>query len=157
MTNWSPTNKPALSTLVKVNPTYTTKYPGTWRVKSHRVKNVLIARVDTTGKDLIVNPELLMPAVKPVTDPLNSTAVGNVEPVAETIPFYPILHQGTVVKVSGPTWKENPNQLFVVHTDNAYKNNSVRLSYLGGRSAYWPRVPRGYITVVDPADILKNA
>jgi hypothetical protein len=166
MTNWSPTHKPAIGTKVIINPQLNhVKYAGiVWMVKKWRQKNVLLARANgAVGKDLIVNPEMLLPAPtpQPVADPLSSTSLTGTEMAAivETVPYYPPISEGSVVRVAGPTWKHSTEKLYVILVDNTHKNNSVKLTELGGtqNGAYWPRVPRGFITKVDLADILKNA
>lgn len=141
-TVWSTQNKPPVGTPVIVNPQIIAKYAGVrFEIKSHRVKNVLLKRT-TGGKDLIIDPAFLLPASTETTT------------TVEAIPTYPPVNPGTIVKVTGPGWKEPESRLFVVHTDNTYKDNTVRLSYLGGNAQYYSKVPRSYLTVVPLADLL---
>lgn len=157
VTPWNAQNKPPLNSNVIVNSAYNAKYVGVrFQVIGHRVKNVLLKRTNVPGKNLIVNPEFLLPAPNQDENPLHSTAlVSNV--VVETIPVYPVVHEGAVVRVAGPGWKQPAEKLYVVLADNTYKNNSVKITELGGtqNGSWWPKVPRGYITVVPLADILK--
>lgn len=134
---WTAQNKPPVSTEVIVNPAYTAKYVGKrWTVHSHRVKNVLLAPLNQPvgAKRLIIPPEMLLPT------------------------FYPPVPEGSVVRVKGPRWKQSPEKLYVVLIDNTYKNNTVRITELGGaqNGSYWPKVPRGYLTVI-PLDTLVAA
>lgn len=153
---WDSTSKPPVGTEVIVNPQYNTRYVGRrWTVESHRVKNVLLTPLNAPAgaKKLIIDPALLKPA------PAQSDTVTSA--VVETIPAYPPVYEGVVVKVAGPLWKQPADKLFVILADNTYKNNSVKIAELGGKQkgSYWPRVPRGYITVVplgELADLLRK-
>lgn len=158
---WTPQNKPAIDTRVIVNPEINTKYPGIWKVIKQLQVNVLLERENGVGKRLQIRAEylLLAPTQAPV-NPLYDTAIGGLTVtagVAETIPVYDVLHVGNIVKVSGPAWKQPADQLFVVLADNTYKNNTVKIVELGGndKDSHWPKIPRGYITVVSVADVIK--
>ncbi|GGJ75850.1 hypothetical protein GCM10010123_02230 [Pilimelia anulata] len=61
----------------------------------------------------------------------------------------PPVEAGVLVTVAGPGWNQPPEQLFVVLRD---KGDHVALARLGGNSGrYWPKIPIGYCTIVDPA------
>lgn len=64
------------------------------------------------------------------------------------------LHVGTVVRVSGPGWKQPADTAYVVLGDAA-KGGGMRLVVLGGDGGrYWPSVPRAFLTPVDAAAII---
>ena len=158
---WTPQNKPVNGTLVTVNPEISTKYPGVWKVIKQLQVNVLLERENGVGKKLRIRAEYLLPAPeKAPVNPLYSTAIGGLTEtpaVVTTIPVYDVLHLGNIVKVAGPGWKQPADRLFVVLADNTYKNNTVKIVELGGneKDSHWPKVPRGYLTVVPLADVLK--
>lgn len=163
---WTPQNKPATDTRVIINPDVSSKYPGVWKVINRLQVNVVLQRENGVGKNLRIRPEYLLPApTQTPINPLTSTAIGGLteysaaEAIVQDVPVYAPLEIGTVVRVAGPSVpkaKLSPDTLMVVLADNTYKNNSVKLVELGGnKGRYWPKIPRGYITVVKLVDILK--
>lgn len=135
---WSEIKKPMIGTQVIINPNIFPKYAGIqYRVHSHQVKNVTVEPVNGIGKKVRIRPGYLLP---------NDGAQIVGAPMVTDVPMYEPLNIGSIVKVEGPGFKDS-HKLFVVLADNTYKNNSVKLGFLGGEtSKYYPSVPRSFIT-----------
>lgn len=136
--HWTEMNKPMIGTQVIINPNIFPKYTGIqYRVHSHQVKNVTVEPVSGVGKKVRIRPNYLLP-----NDGAQIVGV----PVVTDVPMYEPLNIGTIVKVEGPGFKDS-HKLFVVLADNTYKNNSVKLGFLGGETGkYYPSVPRSFVT-----------
>jgi len=108
----------------------------------YRVTRLLTTNVEiepqTGGRPMRVNPQHLQAA------PDGADAVAALG-VARQAP----LVQGTIVTVAGPTWKQPPEQLFVVLRDNGDARASI-VKLGGDAGRYWRGVSRHIITVVDP-------
>jgi hypothetical protein len=99
------------------------------------------------GRPVKANRSMFLPA------PPNGTP-RNPASVELTSAPQPPLSQGTVVTVAGPSWKQPPEQLYVVLRETGDK---VSLTKLGGDNGrYWRGVHRRYLTVVNPAHITQT-
>lgn len=133
---WSAQNKPLIGTKVRIDPNISNKYFNViFEVVDFKVKNVVI-NADSVVR-LRINPEWLLPI-----------EAGNTTTTVQNVPQFVPLHVGTVVRITDPRIKIDPNTLLVVLVDNTHKNNTVKLGYLGGSNRYWPRVSRGVVVVV---------
>jgi hypothetical protein len=95
------------------------------------------------GRPIKGKPELFVPAPA-------ATAAAVTE-----IPYEPPLHWGQIVTVAGRGWRQPPENLYVVLRESP--DGKSKLALLGGENGrYWPGIPRGMLTVVDPARITLN-
>jgi len=147
---WTPQSKPAKNTRVVVNQDhFPGKYAGVvWLVDKALQVNVELKPESGVGKRLRIRPEYLLPATEEnvVKDGKGYTVERTADSVS-LIPVYPPLENGTVVKIIAKNYKDG-DKLMVVAADNTYKNNTVRLHYLGGSKRYYPSVPRAHVEVV---------
>jgi len=154
---WTPQNKPARGTRVVVNQDhFPGKYAGVvWVVDKSMQVNVELNPESGTGKRLRIRPEYLLPATdENVARDGKGYTVKHDGDSTQLIPHHPPLDNGTVVRITAPGYRDT-GELFVIAADNTYKNNTVKLHFLGGSQRYYPRVPRGHVTVVPLADILR--
>src|SRR5687768_8549049 len=141
---WTPQNKPAKHTRVVVNQDhFPGKYAGVvWLVDKLLQVNVELRPESGVGKRLRIRLEYLLPATdENVAKDGKGYTVHSTSDSTTLVPLYPPLENGTVVKIAGPGVKEDPNTLFVIAADNTYKNNTVRVHYLGGSRKYYSSIP----------------
>ena len=147
---WTAERKPAKYTRVVVNQDYFPgKYVGVvWLVDKLMQVNVELKPESGVGKRLRIRPNYLLPATEEnVAKDGKGYKVKSTADSTTLIPVYPPLENGTVVKIIAKNYKDG-DKLMVVAADNTYKNNTVRLHYLGGNRRYYPSVPRAHIEVV---------
>jgi hypothetical protein len=136
--------------LVIVAPLYArrTDHGVVYRVtKIHRV-NIIVTPVDG-GRPLRAKPEVFLPA--PAPGGADRGDGGTASPVqVETVPLLPMLWPATVVTIAGPGWNQPADQLWVVLKDKVDRVSVARLGGIDG-ARYYPRVPRSFVSVVDPA------
>lgn len=124
----------------------------------YRVKNILKVNIDVVpvrgGRGLRAHPDLFLPAPADAVAALGEAGKATAE--VETVPLLPTLWQATVVTIAGPGWSHPKDQLWVVLRDKIDKVSVAKLGGIDG-SRYYPKVPRSYVTAVDPAHLTYTA
>jgi hypothetical protein len=124
----------------------------------YRVTKILKVNIDAVpvrgGRTLRANPDAFRPAPDDLIAALG--VAGKPAASVEMVPLQPTLWQATVVTITGPGWNHPAGQLWVVLKDKVDKVSVARLGGVDG-ARYYPRVPRSYLTVVDPAHLTCTA
>jgi hypothetical protein len=139
----------AVKDLVIVNPLYARSWD---RGVVYRVTRILPINIEVEpiggGRKLRANPDLFQHA------PTGTTPAGNIPAGAATVTTVPLLAPlwpASVVTVAGPGWRQPAEQLWVVLRD---KGDTVSIAKLGADAGrYFPKVPRTFLTVIDPAHL----
>ncbi len=121
----------------------------------YRVTKVLQVNIDVVpvrgGRGLRAHPDLFLPAPADAVAALGDAGKATNE--VETVPLLPTLWQATI---AGPGWSHPKDQLWVVLRDKIDKVSVAKLGGVDG-SRYYPKVPRSYVTAVDPAHLTYTA
>lgn len=139
----------AVKDLVIINPLYAQPWD---RGVIYRVTRVLRVNIEVEptggGRKLRANPVMFLHAPTDTT-PERSDQAGAA--TATTVPLLPTLWPASVVTVAGPGWRHPAGQLWVVLRDKGDTASIAKLGADAGR--YFPKVPRGFLTAVDPAHL----